>query len=259
MPLELKELLTEIRHIARKAGDITLEYYQTDLDIEHKHDASPVTIADQKTEEYILQQLRTVTPDIPIIAEEMTEAGEQESLDGDYFWLVDPLDGTKEFLSGNGEFTVNIALIEKDRPVLGVVYAPALDEMYAAAGEGTAIRKDNGLDDVPISVRPFPDIGITVIGSRRHGDPARTESFLKGKNIAEALSRGSSLKFCQIARGKADVYPRFGPTYEWDTAAGDAILRAAGGCTYSTAGDPLKYRKDRFWTPEFIASSKNVF
>lgn len=262
-PFNLAGLADNITDIAVKAGDIIMRYFKTNLTIEKKTDttqdedySSPVTIADQQAERYIIEELRKLTPDIPIIGEEATSEGNVPEINGRYFWLVDPLDGTKEFITKSGEFTVNIALIEKDRPVLGVVYAPALGETYLGYENTAFLIKDSKKN--PIKVRPFPDIGITVVASKRHGSIEEMETFLNNMTISNYTTRGSSLKFCLIANGVADIYPRFGPTYEWDTAAGDAVLRAAGGMTYSPDGKIFKYHKKDFWNKEFVASSKPV-
>ncbi len=259
--LQLEILADNIVDIAGKAGDIIMRYFKTDLDIEKKTDTtheqdytSPVTIADQQAERYIIGRLEELTPDIPIIGEESVSEGCIPEIPGSYFWLVDPLDGTKEFLTQSGEFTVNIALIEDGKPVLGVVYAPALGETYVGYGETAFLIKSDQRH--LIKVRPFPDIGITVVASKRHGSIEEMENFLAGMKVSNYTTRGSSLKFCLLANGVADIYPRFGPTYEWDTAAGDAVLRAAGGMTYSRDGKIFQYRKKDFWNREFVASSK---
>lgn len=260
--MEKSALLNELREIALGAGNITLRHFEsdTDINVDRKVDDSPVTIADREAEEYITAKLRALTPEIPVVGEEAVSAGVIPDISKGTFWLVDPLDGTKEFISGSGEFTVNIALIENGTPTMGVVYTPVAKEMYAAAGPGTAVLSIDGGADAPIATRDLPGEGITIIGSRRHGDPEKLEAFLAGRKVAEQLSRGSSLKFCAVAAGRADIYPRFGPTCEWDTAAGDAVLRAAGGRVVDTSGNPLLYGKtdDRFLNPEFIAISEQA-
>jgi 3'(2'), 5'-bisphosphate nucleotidase len=198
-------------------------------------------------------------PQIPLIAEEAAAEGRLPDLKGcEYFWLVDPLDGTKEFITGSGDYTVNIALIRNGAPVAGVVYAPVAGELYAGCGPDTAVRWLEKTDkEKSIHVRPAPAEGLTVVASRNHGDAQRLDSFLGNYKVARLVKRGSSLKICTVASGKADIYPRLGPTSEWDTAAGDAVLRAAGGVMTDMAGKQLTYgRQDgKFLNPEFIAAA----
>ena len=256
---EKKELIEEIRRIARMAGDITLRHFQDGVDVMRKKDRSPVTKADREAEELILSEMKNINIPYPIIAEEAVAAGDIPDIsDTDHFWLVDPLDGTREFISGRGEYTVNIALVKRTGPVLGVVYTPVKDYLYSGWGAGTATLSAEKGPHKPIRTRPFPDIGLTVISSRSHGDTNRIENFLGERTIAEHMTRGSSLKFCQIAKGRADIYPRFGPTYEWDIAAGDAVLRAAGGGIYTVTGRPMTYGKERFWNAEFVATASDA-
>jgi 3'(2'), 5'-bisphosphate nucleotidase len=167
------------------------------------------------------------------------------------FWLVDPLDGTKEFISRNGEFTINVALIEDGSPVLGVVYAPALRALYAADAEGAWELDEGGRRR--IAVREIPPEGATIVSSRSHGDAEALDRFAGQHRVASSICAGSSLKFCLIAAARADAYPRFGRTMEWDTAAGDAVVRAAGGSVLDLAGEPLRYGKPGFENPHFIA------
>jgi len=238
---------------AHDAGAKIMEIYQTDFDVSRKEDDSPVTEADTAAEIIILKALKALTPDFPIVAEEAASRGELPAVGADPFWLVDPLDGTKEFLNRNGEFTVNIGLIVDRMPVLGVIYAPALDETYSGiVGVGASRAVKDG-PAAAISVRPVPDDGVTVLASRRHGDPDTLAAFLKGRTLSEVKNAGSSLKFCLLAAGEADVYPRFGNTWEWDTAAGHAILLAAGGLVTTEDGAPLAYAKDPLLNPHFIA------
>ena len=190
---------------------------------------------------------------VPVIAEEEAAAGRIESLSGDYFWLVDPLDGTKEFIAGNDEFTGIIALIHTARPVLGVVYAPVLDSMYAGTGPGTADLETLGASRRAIVARAVPKGGAVMISSRSHDDPNSLAELTENLYVARHRITGSSLKFCLVAEGEADIYPRYGPTSEWDTAAGDAVLRAAGGSVRTLDGADLFYGKDKFRNPRFIA------
>jgi 3'(2'), 5'-bisphosphate nucleotidase len=249
-------LCDQIEAIARAAGEAILAIYNTDFEVRRKEDASPVTEADEKAEAVILEGLARATPDIPVVAEESVAAGNIPDVSGGRFWLVDPLDGTKEFINRNGEFTVNIALIENGEPVLGVVYAPAIGRMFCGAGTQarTATRKDDGSfpDPSAIETRATPDEGLTVVASRSHRD-YKTEEFLKDYKVAELKAAGSSLKLCLIAAGEADMYPRLGRTMEWDIAAGHAVLRAAGGTVTNVDGSPFRYGKAGFENPFFIA------
>jgi 3'(2'), 5'-bisphosphate nucleotidase len=246
------ELLAAITDIAVRAGEVIMEIYRRDFEIREKSDASPVTEADEAAERLIAAELRRMTPDIPVIAEEEVAAGRNER-PGERFWLVDPLDGTKEFISRNGEFTVNIALIEGEAPVLGVVYAPALGTIYAGAEPGTATMARDGGAAQPISARNVPADGAVIVSSRSHGDADRLSQFTGDMKVADMRPAGSSLKFCLVAAGEADIYPRLGPTCEWDTAAGHAVLRAAGGSVRRTDGSPFVYGKSGWRNPEFVA------
>jgi 3'(2'), 5'-bisphosphate nucleotidase len=244
-------LLPEIVALAERAGAVILEHYREGVEVRAKADASPVTIADEAAEAVILAGLAGLTPKTLVVAEETVASGHVPELDERPFWLVDPLDGTKEFLSRNGEFTVNIALIEGREPVLGVVLAPALGKVWwGARGIGSMTR--NGGDARVIAARPRPASGAVAVASRSHSD-AETEVFLDREGVAERISAGSSLKFCLIAEGRADLYPRFGTTMEWDTAAGHAVLSAAGGRVTTRDGAPFLYRKPAFRNPGFIA------
>jgi 3'(2'), 5'-bisphosphate nucleotidase len=249
--LDLAALLRAVVPIAEEAGHATLRFYGN-TDATAKADGSPVTAADQAAEDIILPKLRALTPDIPVVSEEEASKGLTPDVTGSRFWLVDPLDGTKEFISGNGEFTVNIALIENGAPVLGVVVIPAKQETYAGAGTGTATLKDNR-GERSISVRAVPDDGLVVVGSRSHGDAAAMDQFLAGRRVADFRPAGSSLKLCLIAAGEADLYPRLGTTMEWDIAAGHAVLSAAGGRVECADGKPFRYGKPDYRNPHFAA------
>lgn len=235
------ELLNILTQVARDAGSVIMSIYATDFAVRGKDDDSPVTEADEKAEKVIVTALRKLTPDVPVIAEEAVAAGQMEST-GRLFWLVDPLDGTREFVNRNDEFTVNIALIEDGVPVLGVVYAPAIDRLFAGAAGLGAFVVDAG-SKRPIQTRAVPAAGLTVVASRSHGDPQRIEDFLWGRKVAELRTAGSSLKICLVAAGEADLYPRFSRTMEWDIAAGDAVLRAAGGRLTDVDGGLMAYGK----------------
>ncbi len=227
--------------------------YRTDFDSERKDDGSPVTEADTAAEAAIVPGLRDLTPDIPVISEEEFSAGESPEKIGNRFWLVDPLDGTREFLKRNDEFTVNIGLVENDVPVFGVLYAPALDLMYAAAGTGSATLIEGGGEERPISCRIPPDDGIDVLVSRSHSIGGKVDQYLEDETVRERIGQGSALKFGRLAEGVADIYPRFGPTCEWDTAAGHAIVLAAGGSLTCIDGTPFHYGKKDFLNPGFVA------
>jgi 3'(2'), 5'-bisphosphate nucleotidase len=244
-------LLAALAEVAKAAGEAILPIYREGIIARAKADGSPLTDADLAADAVILAGLARACPGIPVVTEETLPQGDSAR---DRFLLVDPLDGTKEFLAGNGEFTVNIALVEDHRPVLGVVLAPALGLLWqGAAGEG-ATRTDLATGRTqPCRVRPRPAAPVAV-ASRSHAD-AETEAFLARFGAAERRSVGSSLKFCLVADGEADVYPRFAPTMEWDTAAGHAVLLAAGGRVETPEGAPLRYGLGgRGWrNPHFIA------
>jgi len=243
--------LDELATIARRAGDEILAVYATDFTVRGKADASPVTEADERAERLIVPALQALAPDIPVVAEEAVAAGQVPAI-GARFWLVDPLDGTKEFVSRNGEFTVNIALVVDGAPVLGVVLAPALGRLFAgAAGVGAWVEDAAGRR--PIRCRRPPAEGLTVVASRSHGDAAALDAFLAGRKVASLASAGSSLKLCLVAAGEADLYPRLGRTMEWDIAAGHAVLAAAGGAVRTLDGAPLRYGKPGFENPHFAA------
>jgi len=250
------DLPAALRRIAENAGAAILDVYEGRVAVEarQKADETPVTAADDAAEAVILAALRELTPDIPVVSEEAAAAGHIPDISGGRFWLVDPLDGTREFLSRNGEFTVNIALIEAGRPAAGVVHAPALKKTWVGAGPGTARTAEGSGPPVPIRTRPQPASGAVVVASRRHGDAAALDRFLAGHKVGARVDAGSSLKFCLVAAGEADLYPRFGRTMEWDTAAGHAVLLAAGGSVdRADTGAPLTYGKAGFENPYFIA------
>ena len=250
-PAPYSSLLDALTPLIYEAGELVMRIYATDFEVEVKGDDSPVTLADQCAEKVIFEGLGRIAPGIPVVGEEAASAGDVPDV-SDRFWLVDPIDGTKEFVSRNGEFTVNIALIDHGVPVIGLVLAPALGRLYAgAAGLGAWVEDRHARQ--PISVRQVPVDGLTVVGSRHHGDDAAVSAFLAGRAIVAQRTVGSSLKLCLLAEGLADVYPRFGRTMEWDTAAGDAVLRAAGGSVRTLDGAPLAYGKPGFENPDFAA------
>lgn len=240
-----------IAAIARAAGKVILDIYATDFTVRGKSDASPVTRADEEAEAVILSGLAKLSPNIPIVAEEEVAAGRIPAL-RNRFWLVDPLDGTKEFISRNGEFTVNIALVSDSKPVLGVVFAPALRRMFiGVVGDGAFVENDAGRRR--IACRKTPEAGLTVVASRSHGNAEALDEFLAQRKVATIKNAGSSLKLCLVASGEADVYPRFGRTMEWDIAAGHAVLEAAGGKLVDMQGNALLYGKPDFSNPHFVA------
>ena len=247
------EFLPEICRLAEAAGRETLRIYEGEADVVLKQDGSPVTAADAAAEAVILPALRALTPDIPVVSEEEAAAGLAPDSVGSRFWLVDPLDGTKEFIKRNGEFTVNIALIEDGVPVLGVVHVPVTGETYAAAGPGSATLSVGTAEPRSIAIRQRPAAGATIVASRSHGDDAALEAFLGDTIVAERRPAGSSVKFCLVARGEADLYPRLGTTMEWDTAAGHAVLLGAGGTVSTLEGSPLRYGKPQYRNPHFVA------
>jgi 3'(2'), 5'-bisphosphate nucleotidase len=247
--------------LARDAAREIMRIYAGDLGERIKADKSPVTDADHAAEAVIVAGLRTLTPGLVVVAEEEIAAGHVPTLDDNPFWLVDPLDGTKEFIKRNGEFTVNIALIEAGKPTLGIVLAPAQDNtLWRGDADLGADKSDRGGAFTAISTRGAPAEGLVACASRSHAIYSDLDIWFRSNDltVAERIQAGSSLKFCLIAEGKADIYPRFGPTNEWDTAAGQGVLEAAGGEVVTTDGRPLTYGKPRFSNPHFIARSKDA-
>jgi len=238
--------------LARRAGRVVLDIYDRfEGAALRKEDGSPVTAADHAAEALILPGLRALTPGVPVVAEEHCAAHGIPAA-ADRFWLVDPLDGTKEFLRRNGEFTVNIALVIGGVPVLGVVEAPVFGHRFWAAS-GAAWQQQGSEAPRRILARRPPEEGLTVLTSRSHRDDPRLDEALRGRRVADRRVLGSSLKIALIAAGEADLYLRFGPTMEWDTAAGDAVLRAAGGGIDDLSGRPLGYGKPGFANAGFAA------
>ncbi|MBL4602946.1 MAG: 3'(2'),5'-bisphosphate nucleotidase CysQ [Emcibacteraceae bacterium] len=242
---------------AIEAGDKIMEIREGNIGVRYKEDSSPVTLADQAAEKIILRDLAIIAPEIPIVAEESASEGNIPEV-SNIFWLVDPHDGTKEFIAGGTDFTVNIALIENGQPTFGIIYAPALGDIYIAKDPDTAtIQKvKNGIvigEEAPIRVRQASKDNLTALASKSHLDD-ETKAYLEKLGVKDMTSAGSSLKFCVVAAGKADIYPRFGPTMEWDIAAGHAILSAAGGTLTNPDGSPFQYNKVDFRNGAFIAS-----
>ncbi len=246
---------SEVLYIAKKAAQLIMGYYEGKIEVLHKDDKSPVTAADFAANDLIKQCLMELTPHIPVVSEENSVEENNAAAQGDIFWMVDPLDGTKSYINKTGEFTVNIALIQNCCPMGGVVYIPAKEIGYFTAEDGKAYKQVKNNLPEEIHVRTKPDDKIVVVASKSHMN-ASTEEYIAslGKNIT-LISAASSLKFCMIAEGKADIYPRFGNTMEWDTAAGHAVLLAAGGHVICPDGSPFLYRKRDFLNSFFIAKA----
>ena len=260
-----KENLLEIVNISVDAGEVILNYYNENVDVIYKDDESPLTKADLASHKIITDSIKKITPDIPILSEE-------EFIDWKIrkkwkkYWLIDPLDGTKEFIKKNDEFTVNIALIENNRPILGVIYTPALNELfYSIKNFGSykilTKKKLNTLKEAKrISINKKKSNQVKIVGSRSHSNPILKKWVNKNFNEFDILQKGSSLKFCLIAEGSADIYPRFGPTSEWDIAAGHIILEEAGGKLKSIDNKEILYNeKENILNPNFFAYSNVDF
>lgn len=255
-------LVPEMRKLALEAGDVIMEIYNSDdFDVKVKSDDSPVTAADEAADAIISAGLRAAFPDMMLVTEEQADT---HSVKGDTFLIVDPLDGTKEFINRRGDFTVNIALVENGIPTRGVVYAPAKDRMFFTQPDGQSVEETGDLDKgnmgpiAPISVSKPDNSALMVVASKSHRDQA-TDDYIGKYAVKDMKSAGSSLKFCLIATGEADLYPRVGRTMEWDTAAGDAVLRGAGGAVVRYDNHaPLTYAKDGFANPFFIAYAPGV-
>ncbi len=244
-------LLEGLVAAAREAGAAIMAIFDAGFEVSAKADASPVTAADHAAEAVVLAALARLAPGVPVVAEEEAAAGRIPQV-GDRFFLVDPLDGTKEFVRRGSDFTVNVGLVEHGSPTLGVVYAPARRQLYAAdVAAGLAWTAEDGGERRPLRVRP-PATPALAVASKSHDTPA-TEAYLRARGVQERISIGSSLKFCLLADGQADLYPRPAPTSEWDTAAGHAVLLAAGGLVYDLDGAPFSYGKPKFFNPGFLA------
>ncbi|MGE0408308.1 MAG: 3'(2'),5'-bisphosphate nucleotidase CysQ [Amphiplicatus sp.] len=247
-------LLDSLIDIARQAAAEIMTIYASDFAVETKDDASPVTEADRRAETIILKGLASAAPGVPVLAEESAAAGRGPAL-GETFFLVDPLDGTREFIGRNGEFTVNIALIHRGAPVLGVVHAPATERLYAGGEDIGAFRLDLACAKRTAIKARRPEGGLVAVVSRSHRT-AKTDAYLQNIGATSFVEAGSSLKFCLIAEGAADIYPRLGRTMEWDTGAGQAVLEAAGGrVVVHPSGERLTYGKTErgFDNPSFVA------
>jgi 3'(2'), 5'-bisphosphate nucleotidase len=247
-------LLTLATGLTAEAGAAIMAIRDRGFQVQHKADRSVVTEADHAAEAIIVAGLRAALPGCTIVAEEEVAAGKITAATP-VVWLVDPLDGTREFTGGGDDFAVNIGLVRDGRPVLGVVGVPATGEIFGGiVGKGAWLQKD-GVRSV-IAVRTPPPAGLTVVASRHHGDQAQLDAFLGGRTVAEVVNFGSSLKFCRVADGRADLYPRFGRTMEWDTCAPQAVLEAAGGSVLTLDGRPLGYAKPGWDNPHFVCWGK---
>ncbi len=258
----LGDLLPEVIATARAAGDRIMEVYAGGFDVEAKGDGSPLTTADRHAHELICARLGASTADIPVLSEESAELDLHTRQAWPTFWLVDPLDGTKEFIKRNGEFTVNIALVCGTEPVLGVVCTPAQSLVhYAAVGVG-AYRVSGDEAPTPIHTRGYRGGSAVVVASRSHASP-RLQQFMGNLQRAEGeaalLSMGSALKLCLVAEGRADVYPRLGPTSEWDVAAAHCVVEVAGGAVFDLRGERLRYNKESLLNPWFLAVGDRAY
>lgn len=250
--MDLKSLIEPIVALAEDAGRAILEVYSTDFEVQNKEDESPLTQADLASHRWIEAGLRSLTPDIPIISEESGLPDFEVRSQWERYWLIDPLDGTKEFVNRNGEFTVNIALIENQRPVLGVVHVPVQGKTYVGC-EGVGAERRDG-DDAPEAIKVAESSGQSprIVGSRSHRG-ASLDAYLDRLGDYDMVPMGSSLKFCVVAEGGADLYPRLGPTSEWDTAAAQAVVEQAGGSVVTLDGKPMKYNaKEDILNPYFF-------
>lgn len=257
--MNLIPIAEKVSTIARRAGQAILEIYnqEEDFEVENKEDDSPLTKADRKANQIICEGLEALDPELPIVSEENKEIPYEERKDYEYFWLVDPLDGTKEFIKRNGEFTINIALVHRHRPVLGVVYVPVSDELYWAVDRaGSFLVKRGEVWRLQAASFSMSDTGLKVVTSRSHLNEA-TKDFVDGLKEPDTLAKGSSLKFIVLASGEAHLYPRLGPTMEWDTGAAQIILEEAGGkIVVKTSKETLRYNKKDLKNPHFIAYGK---
>ena len=247
-----RQLLEALVVAARAAGAEILKLVERGFEVETKHDESPVTVCDRAAEHIILEFIRLAAPGVPVIAEEEVAAGRIPE-HGDTYFLVDPLDGTKEFVRGGEDYTVNIGLIAGGKPILGVVYQPACDKLWAGlVGEGAFLEAEG--ERKPIHCRPLGEQRAAV-ASKSHFTQSTADYLAEAIGLCDHVSVGSSLKFCIVAEGKADIYPRLSPTSEWDTAAGHAVLLAAGGRVDGLDGTPLEYGKKAFLNPGFCATA----
>ena len=256
----MSELTRAAAEIAKDAAKKIMEVYETDFEVRNKTDRTPLTRADMSSHEVICGRLAELTPDIPVLSEESAHIPYSTRKTWDQYWLVDPLDGTREFIKRNGEFTINIALIQGNYPVMGVIYAPVMDLCYYAAKNEGAYKQGNGATDTRLRAKTSRADALVVAGSRSHGNQRQQEFFRKLGDKVETLAMGSSLKFCLVAEGVADIYARFGPTSEWDSAAGQCIVEEAGGGVTDTGFKRLRYNaKESLINPDFLVFSDPAF
>jgi 3'(2'), 5'-bisphosphate nucleotidase len=251
-------MLDDIGRLAVDAGRAILEIYRTDFSVDHKADRSPLTLADTRSHQIIAEGLQAAYPDIPVLSEEGKSIPYGMRKDWDRFWLVDPLDGTKEFIKRNDDFTVNIALICDQMPAMGVVYVPALDDLYLADVQKGCYRNFRSCKTrlkIPLKM---PVMALRIVKSRSHPS-AELEAYIMRLPPSESIQRGSSLKFCAVASGEAELYPRLGPTWEWDTAAGHAVVLAAGGVVVDLEGNTVRYNKESLLNGPFLAAPSREF
>jgi 3'(2'), 5'-bisphosphate nucleotidase len=250
-------LVSQLINISKQAGVIILQYYNDDIKFEKKLDNSPVTLADQAANDYIVAELKKLTPEVAIVSE---EGDNNFSNIATSFWLVDPLDGTKSFIRRQGDFTVNIGFVENNKTIGGVIYVPVTDETYYVGADGKAYYENKNGDVKKITTAGYKDKNLKVIASHSHRNQ-ETDDYIKKLDASEIISAASSLKFCVVACGEADIYPRFNPTMQWDTAAGHAILQAAGGSVVDANGNDFLYimpdasvTENRYLNGSFVAS-----
>ncbi len=255
---ELKDLLENVNQVAKIAGERIMEVYATHFEVEQKADKSPLTMADMAAHNTIVEELQKLTPNWPILSEESAKIPFSERSNWQRYWLVDPLDGTREFVKRNGEFTVNIALIDNHKPIMGVVYVPVTGVIYYAALDHGAYKCLPEQSPEPIKVRTCPKDSLIIAGSRSHAGES-LQKFIAGLGVkTDLISIGSSLKICMVAEGKADIYPRFGLTSEWDTAAAQCVVEQAGGYLTDLKLEPLLYNtKESLLNPHFFVFGDN--
>ena len=260
-PISLdQEYIEKLIKISKNAGDAIMDIYESEFDVNFKSDQSPLTKADILSNKIICQSLKKITPDVPILSEESSSIPYRERSKWNQYWLIDPLDGTKEFIKKNGEFTTNIALIYKNRPIFGMIHVPVSNEIFWGSKEmGSYHINGSSLSNKKkISVSQKTNDNLRIVSSRSHPSGDLKRLLDKLENF-ELVSIGSSLKFCLIAKGEANCYPRLGPTSEWDIAAGDAILSSAGGTVCDMRGNPILYNRNKsFLNPNFLASSDKI-
>ncbi len=250
------KLFPLLQEAALEAARAILRHYHPEVERWDKEDRSPVTAADHASEAIIERALAAIDPRVPVVAEEAYAAGRIPDVSHGLFWLVDPLDGTKEFLKANGEFCINIGLVQERRPILGLIHAPVGGETFWGHG-GHAFAQGRDGSPREIRARRPPAEGLVVLASRSHGNRDDLQAFLADKKVREIRISGSAMKFCRLAEGKGDLYPRLGPTMEWDSAAGHAILDAAGGSTTMLDGAPFLYAKPGFRNTPFVARGRS--